>query len=247
MGFSDCGGISGYYPDSDIIGKADIHLVQDFLLSRGGFLQNTRLRISKVGDEKKFEVLVASAETSKPAEVVTPLGSPDVGEITFTFGDHSSELNKILESLRGAAKYVRNENQKTYIEQTMRCLRTGSIPAHKEASVAWVKDLSPEVETFIGFMEAYRDPGNVWCEGEGVVAIQNTERTKVFNDLADRAENLIKGLPWTGVSGGAQLGEMGEFENPKFEMPDFVSLENKQTYHLRHLNIYLTLLSPIVL
>lgn len=63
-------------------------------------------------------------------------------------------------------------------------------------------------------MESYLDPLKVRAEFEGFVAIVNKAESAKLEKLVERAEDLIKYMPWP-----------RDFEVEKFTKPDFTSLE----------------------
>ena len=91
---------------------------------------------------------------------------------------------------------------------------TGSMQSFLESQKLWVRNISPSVESNIGFIESYRDPAGVRAEWEGFVAMVNQERTRAFTKLVEAAPRMIPKLPWS-----------KEFEKDKFVAPDFTSLE----------------------
>merc|ERR1719356_1253037 len=105
-------------------------------------------------------------------------------------------MKRVLEGIGRARKYAANPNQEAMLENYLESFSLGSINAHKEASRHWVKDTGPAVESYIGFIESYRDPSGVRGEWEGFVACVNREVSKKFQVLVDKAEELLLKMPW---------------------------------------------------
>lgn len=219
FGFPGQGHMSSYYPDSPDITQQEIEQAGDFLGKKKLLPENTRIRKREDGI---YEVLIASA-LSKP-----PLGGSDTGEetawdlegplkgkkISLVFGDHQEEMAKIALEIKKAGKYAANPTQKMMMDEYALSFGTGSLNAFKESQKLWVKDIGPEVECNIGFIETYRDPAGIRGEWEGFAAMVNKERTRAFKKLVDAAPAMISKLPWS-----------SEFEKDTFTPPDFTSLE----------------------
>lgn len=219
LGYTDMGHMTTYYPDSPSITKDEITAVGDFLDQKGFPLENTRLRKLSSGD---FELLIASGLSSPPPQD-RDLGVTDTFELTgnlrgkklrLVYGDHIEEMAKIAHNIKLAELHAANHNQKQMLEAYAKSFGTGSIEAFKDSQRAWVNDLTPVIETNMGFVETYRDPHGVRGEWEGFVALVNFERTRTFGQLVASAQKMIPKLPWS-----------KEFEKDKFLSPDFTSLE----------------------
>lgn len=211
LGWPENGHVSAYYPDSASITKEQVEVVNSALADKGIMPENTRV-FKK--NENEFIVYVASALTSNTTDYYPETIEAKGLKILFKFGDHSKEFKEIVSNLKQAQKYVANETQHKLIGYYIESFETGSMNAHKNSQIEWVKDLKPQVESNIGFIETYRDPSGVRGEWEGLVAMVNQDRTAKFSDLVNNATNLIKFLPWDKL-----------YEKDVFTPPDFTSLE----------------------
>lgn len=213
LGFPSEGHRSSYYfgnvtPDDMALLKKDVFGAYKILP------ENTRIK--KLSDGR-FEILVASAAVHNdqlqeyPTETITLSNG---AQATFKFGDHSREMEMVAKYLRQAKEHAANPTQEAMLDQYVKHFTLGSSHAHKESQKLWVKDLSPTIETNVGFIETYREPSGIIGEFESLVAIQNKERTQKFATMVKNAEKFISLLPWDPA-----------FEKPKFQPPDFTSLE----------------------
>ncbi|GAA5986805.1 hypothetical protein JCM11641_004797 [Rhodosporidiobolus odoratus] len=205
------GHISSYYPSSPAPSDEQVNEVQALADAAGVSTLNTRL--ARVADQEL--VLKIASVADLPASFPKSLKSDKLGfEVRLEAGDHKDALDKVNAELREARKYARDQNQAGMLEDYERSFEQGDIEAHKDGSRKWVKDVGPVVESYIGFIEDYVDPFGARAEWEGFVACVNKEQSRKFNQLVDRAPELIQVLPW---------GK--DFEVPEFKRPDFTSLE----------------------
>ncbi|GAM17970.1 hypothetical protein SAMD00019534_011450 [Acytostelium subglobosum LB1] len=208
-------GLSTYYsPD---IKRSEIDIVQEYLDSKSISGYNTRLFKKKLLVNNKssskttvYQVLVASADKPSPTAPVHFKGL----DIQLVYGDWNHVMKKVIDNLQEARSHVANDIQLEMTDKYIESFKTGSIDAHKDSQRWWVKDISPVIETNIGFIESYRDPYGVRGEFEGFVSIVNKELSKKLSAMIDRAEQFISLLPWPRA-----------FEKEEFKRPDFTSLE----------------------
>lgn len=210
-------GITTYF--SGNCSLEDAELAQKFLDSKKLSAYNTRLFKCGSGDKPSYEVRLASAvqkDCAVDGECESSCGSFNFEDREFTVkrGDYASLMQKVCDYLKQAQLYAANDNQRKMLEEYRRSFTLGSVEAHKEGSRCWIKDKGPIVESYIGFIESYRDPFGSRGEFEGFVAVVNKAMSERFAKLVGSAEVLLPELPWP-----------REFEKDTFLKPDFTSLD----------------------
>ncbi|CAI4224265.1 unnamed protein product [Auanema sp. JU1783] len=208
LGFGN-DGVTTYHSES--VTKEEAELVDRFFKKKHIESWNSRLFKEKelVDGKKVFRVRLASVKKES-------LSEEDFEDVIIKLesGDYSPILSRVNESLTKAADSALNDHQKNMLSKYVEHFESGDINLHKEGSRHWIRDVGPNIESYIGFIENYRDPAGTRSEFEGFVACVNKETSKKFALLVERAEDILPRLPW-----GAP------YEKDKFLKPDFTALE----------------------
>ena len=203
-----CKGVTTYFSDNCDQEDADRITRYFGKKSLEGWINRAFKTVSEDG-KITYEIRNAGIESNL-------LSSEDFEGATFnvTTGDYSELLKLVAKNLNQAMEYVANDEERRMLYDYVKSFTEGSIDAHKDGSRHWIRNKSPSVETYLGFVENYRDPVGIRSEFEGFVAMVNKEKSKKFQALVDASESIVPLLPWP-----------KEFEKDKFLKPDFTSLD----------------------
>ena len=215
LGLGAANGISTYF--SANCDEADAEISGRFLESLKLSPYNTRLFKARDG---AYTVLLASSLTSASNDADDPIATLcrkhrfEGKTFTIRRGDYAPLMARVVSALQAAGQYADNASQAAMLDRYIDSFTYGSIEAHKQGSRHWIRDQGPAVESYIGFIESYRDPSGARGEWEGFVACVNREVSRKFQKLVDGAEAMLQLMPWP-----------RKFEKDTFIRPDFTSLE----------------------
>ncbi|XP_011696833.1 PREDICTED: dipeptidyl peptidase 3 isoform X2 [Wasmannia auropunctata] len=200
--------------------KEDADRVNAFMQDKGLESCNARCFKTAVRDPASnahvdvYEIRLASILTADDPKVTLPEETFGNAKFKITRGDYDQLMVPVVENLTKAKEYASNQTEKDMLEKYIQHFVTGSLQDHMDGSRLWIKDKGPCIETYIGFIETYRDPAGQRGEFEGFVAMVNRQMSEKFATLVNRAEEFIPKLPWD-----------KDFEKDTFLRPDFTSLD----------------------
>ncbi|XP_017782007.1 PREDICTED: dipeptidyl peptidase 3 [Nicrophorus vespilloides] len=189
--------------------QEDDDKVEKWMKSKGLECWNTRCFKTETDGKVEYEIRLAGENVGEIENEVV-----DGIKYRLVKGDYSPLMGTVAQHLKNAIPHTANQNQSQMLEKYVGSFVSGSLQDHKEGSRLWIKDKSPAVETYIGFIETYRDPAGVRGEFEAFVSAVNRPMSEKFAVLVNNAEKLLPLLPWS-----------KGFEKDKFLRPDFTSLD----------------------
>ncbi|XP_054717217.1 dipeptidyl peptidase 3-like [Uloborus diversus] len=197
--------------------KEDEDIVKNFFKKQNIEAYNSRLfKTVDASGNTCYEVRLASILQTDSSEEnnLTSTHTLNGHKFVISRGDYAKLLELVNENLMLAKKYAANTNEEMMLEHYIKSFRTGSLDSHKDGSRYWIKDKGPIIESYIGFIETYRDPAGMRGEFEGFVAMVNKPMSAKFSELVESATRLLPQLPWPPA-----------YEKDEFLRPDFTSLD----------------------
>ncbi|XP_066960436.1 dipeptidyl peptidase 3 isoform X2 [Macrobrachium rosenbergii] len=212
LGMPTCGVTMYFTPNCT---QEDADLAKEYMAARNIEAWNNRLLKYEENGQVVYDIRLASIEKGEKNGITVENDEFQGHKFRVSRGDYSYFLKMMTDELKLAKEYCANECEVHMLDKYIECFTQGCIQAHKNGSTFWVKNKSPAVETYMGFIEVYRDPTNQRAEFESFVAVVNREQSRKFDTLVSRAEKeFLPLLPWG-----------REFEEDVFMRPDFSSLD----------------------
>lgn len=195
--------------------QEDADLAKEYMAARNIEAWNNRLLKYEENGQTVYDIRLASIEQGPAKGITVDMDEFQGHKFRVSRGDYAYFLKRMNEELKQAKEYTANDGEVQMLDKYIESFTTGSVQAHKDGSTFWVKNKSPAVETYVGFIEVYRDPTNQRAEFESFVAVVNREQSRKFDTLVARAEKeFLPLLPWG-----------NDFEDDVFMRPDFSSLD----------------------
>ncbi|XP_043234996.1 dipeptidyl peptidase 3-like isoform X4 [Amphibalanus amphitrite] len=194
--------------------EEDAEKVKQYMKHKNLEPYNNRLFKTVVDGVNHYDIRLASVLSDSDPALTSGPEEFQGAKFSVTRGDYSPLLAMVVEELKEARKHVANPEEEGMLSEYIKSFTSGSLAAHKDGSRHWIKNKGPAVETYIGFIETYRDPTGMRAEWEGFAAMVNGPMSEKFGRLVNAAETILPRLPWPET-----------YEKDRFLKPDFTSLD----------------------
>ena len=168
----------------------------------GGIKEEQIKKTDAILKKNNYSLLNTRLFMLNTSKIVTLIGSIEEKQTTLDdenillFGEYSSFLKKVNNSLENALKFVTKDTEKDMINDYINFFNTGNIEIHKESQKKWVKENSSSIDFNIGWNECILDPLGVRGLYEGFVGIADNFRSQKYEQLVKLVKELTNELPW---------------------------------------------------
>lgn len=168
----------------------------------GGIKEDQIKKTDDILKKNNYSLINTRLFMLNSSKIVTLIGSIEERQTTLDdenillFGEYSSFLKKVNNSLENALKFVAKDTDKDMINDYIKFFNTGNIEIHKESQKKWIKENSSSIDFNIGWNEFILDPMGVRGLYEGFVGIADNFRSQKYEQLVKLVKELKNELPW---------------------------------------------------
>jgi dipeptidyl-peptidase-3 len=127
-------------------------------------------------------------ERALNSRLVKNMAGEIVEEKYMVGGRYDFYILQIIDNLKKAREFAENENQRSVIDALVKFYQTGDIKDFNDYSIAWVKETDSKIDFINGFIEVYIDALGFKGSWEGLVEIQDEEKTALTQLLSEHAQ-----------------------------------------------------------
>ena len=110
-------------------------------------------------------------------------------------GMYAKAIEQVVYWLEQAITVAETDLQKQSLEKLIEYYKTGDLEKFDEYNILWVQDIEPKVDAINGFIEVYNDPLGKTGSWESVVSIKDSDSTKKFGILSEKAKWFEENSP----------------------------------------------------
>ena len=143
---------------------------------------------SGISEEEAKEYYRGNTEAALNSRLVKTVTGEIEEEKYKVGGKYDFYILQIIRCLEEAKLCAENEKQAAVIESLIKFYNTGNIEDFNNYSIAWVAETESKIDFINGFIEVYIDALGYKGSWEGLVEIQDEERTRMTKLLSENAQ-----------------------------------------------------------